>query len=48
MHRDKLMKMKMEKGAGKTMTQLSSDYEIDLLIDKISAMLDYNRWTEEE
>ena len=38
----------MEKGAGKIMTPLNSDYEIDLLIEKISAMLDYNRFTEEE
>ena len=38
----------MEKGVGQTMTPLNSDYEIDLLIEKISAMLDYNRFTEEE
>ena len=38
----------MEKGVGQTMTLLNTDYEIDLLIDRITAMLDYNRFTEEE
>lgn len=40
------MKMNMVKAVGKTMTQQSS--EIDLELDKYYAMLDYNRWVEEE
>lgn len=38
----------MEKGVGKIMTPLNSDYEIDILIDRLERLLGYNSWTEEE
>lgn len=42
--------MSMGQEVGKTMTLLNSeiDLELDLTFDKYYAMLDYNRWVEEE
>lgn len=44
------MKKRTAKGVGKTMTPLSieQDYDMDLTLEPFYAMLDYNRWTEEE